>query len=53
MRRKEKEREEEEKKKRGLLGALFGGRLEQLPAEQTFELEVTPTAIINIESRRF
>ena len=52
MRRKEKEREEEEKK-RGLLGALFGGRLEQLPAEQTFELEVTPTAIINIESRRF
>ena len=38
---------------KGLLGALTGGRLEQLPAEQTFELKVTPTAIINIESRRF
>ena len=36
MRRREKEREEEEEEK-GLLGALFGGRLERLPAEQTLK----------------
>ena len=37
---------------KGLLGALTGGRLEQLPAEQTLTMEVTPTTITNIDCRR-
>ena len=37
---------------KGLLGALTGGRLEQLPAEQTLTMEVTPTTIINTDCRR-
>ena len=37
---------------KGLLGALVGGRLEQLPAEQTLTMEVTPTTIINTDCRR-
>ena len=37
---------------KGLLGALIGGRLEQLPAEQTLTMEVTPTTIINTDCRR-
>ena len=47
------EREREGKRKKGLLGALFGGRLEQLPAQQILGMEVTPTTIINNNWRRF
>ena len=35
-----------------MLGALLGGRLECLPAEQTLEMEVTPTTITNNDCRR-
>ena len=38
--------------RKGLLGAHFGERLEQLPTEQTLVMEVTPTTIINIDCRR-
>ena len=38
--------------RKGLLGAHFGERLEQLPTEQTLVMEVTPTTINNIDCRR-